>query len=631
MRRTSQIAVLVLLFVFGLAVGHATAAIYVQRKTIGPAARPQTVRRGPNDPTDDNVVDAYARDVVAGRVPAGRYHRLACERHLRDRAREGTEGFPYRFELARAERFFRFSEKLKHYKGEWAGQPIVLQPYQKFRLGSVFGWVHTETGLRRFRTAYNEIPRKNGKSLEAAIVALYVTFFDGEPGAEGYCLATKLGQAMFVFRDAKKLVASSGLKERIKPAAKALSRADSESKLAPLGANPEDGLNPHLIVIDEFHKLVNRDLIDVMETATGARRQPLFFYITTAGDDLVSPCGDQHQYACQVLDGVFVDETLFAFIAHADVEDDWLDERTWAKANPNWNVSIKPDDMRALATKARNMPSAAATFKQKRLNLWVNTAAPWLSIDGWRAGQTTGDLEQLRGRACWVGVDLASKIDLAAAAFVFPPANLRRRPPTEEDAGEDEAAAAPAKEPWRYLVKCVTPAETLVERARRDRAPYEQWVADGHLITTPGNRIDQDAILNVIVTTARDLGLEVRHVGVDPWNAGNIEKDLQEAGFNVVEVPQTFAYLSAPSKEFEAEVLDACADAGGNPLMAWMVSNAVVQRDGKDNIQPIKRNSRGRIDGVVAALIAKALVLRAPDQAPSVYLTRGVLDLGDFV
>jgi hypothetical protein len=166
-------------------------------------------------------------------------------------------------------------------------------------------------------------------------------------------------------------------------------------------------------------------------------------------------------------------------------------------------------------------------------------------------------------------------------------------------------------------------AETLVERARRDRAPYEQWVADGHLITTPGNRIDQDAILDTIVTTARSLQLEVRHVGVDPWNAGNIEKDLQEAGFNVVEVPQTFAHLSAPSKEFEAEVLDAAADAGGNPLMAWMVSNAVVQRDGKDNIQPIKKNSRGRIDGVVASLIAKALVLKAPDQQPSVYLTRG--------
>jgi phage terminase large subunit-like protein len=342
------------------------------------------------DSGGDNVVDAYAIDVVKGRLPAGKYHKLACERHLNDRHRERTlpGAFPYRFELAKAERLFRFSARLKHYKGEWAGQPILLQPFQQFRLGSIFAWTHVDTGLRRIRSAYNELPRKQGKSLEAAVVANYTTFFDNEPGAEGYCLATKLGQAMFVFRDAKKLVLSSGLKDKIKPNAKSLYRADSESFLKPLGANPEDGLNPHLIIIDEYHKLKDRALIDVMETATGARRQPLNFQITTAGDDERSPCGTQHHYACQVLERVVDDETFFAFIAHADAEDDWLDEATWAKANPNWNVSIKPDDMRALATKARHMPAAAAEFKQKRLNIWVNTDAPWLSIEGWRAGQS---------------------------------------------------------------------------------------------------------------------------------------------------------------------------------------------------------------------------------------------------
>ncbi len=575
----------------------------------------------------ENVVDVYARDVVEGRVPAGKYHRLSCERHLRDRAREGTPGFSYRFDLARAERFFRFAAKLKHYKGEWAGTPIALQPYQQFRLGSIFGWRHVETGLRRFRTAYNEIPRKNGKSLEAAVVALYVTFFDGEPGAEGYCLATKLGQALFVFRDAKKLTLSSGLKDRIKVNARTLSRADSESKLAPLGANPEDGLNPSLIIIDEYHKLKTRDLVDVMETATGARRQPLNFQITTAGNDPVSPCGDQHDYACKVLDGVFIDETFFGFIAHIDVDDDWLDERSWQKANPNWNVSIKPDDMRALAQKARNMPSAAAQFKQKRLNVWTNADAPWLSLEGWRAGQTTWSLEDMRGRACWIGVDLSSKIDLAAVAFAFPPATFRRKPAPADDVDDDhgldddEAAdvdegtppSAVPLEPWRFHVRSYTPADTVVERSRRDRAPYEQWIDGGYLFTKPGNRIDQDGIFDDLVATAKAFDLKVRAVGFDPWNAGTIEKDLENAGFLVVEVPQTFAHLSGPAKEYEADVLDGKVDVGGNPLLAWNAANAVCQRDGKDNIQPIKKRSRGRIDGVVASLIARKLAAGSDD------------------
>src|SRR5580765_5749383 len=291
-----------------------------------------------------HLIDAYARDVAARRVPAGKYHRLACVRHLRDRVRERSADFPYVLDLARVDRFVRFAAQLRHYKGEWAGQFITLQPHQVFRLGSVFGWIHVATGLRRFRTAYNEIPRKNGKSLEAAIVSLYATFFDHEPGAEGYIIATKHEQAKIVWNDAKRLSESSGLggparlQRRITVLAANLHRDVFAQKLEPLGADKDstDGLNPHLIVVDEFHAHKDRGLIDVMETATGARRQPLNFQITTAGDDPMTPCGDQHDYACQVLDGVLVDETFFAFIAHADVDDDPFAETTWRKANPNY-------------------------------------------------------------------------------------------------------------------------------------------------------------------------------------------------------------------------------------------------------------------------------------------------------
>src|SRR5262245_59274519 len=261
-----------------------------------------------------NDIDAYARDVVGGRVTAGKYHRAACVRHLRDRQREATPEFPYRFDAERAERFFRFAERLKHYKGEWSGQNIRLQPYQRFRLGSIFGWTQIATGLRRFRTAYNEIPRKNGKSLEAAIVALYVTFFDGEAGAEGYTIATKREQARVVFDDAKRLVKTSGLKARIAGSEHKhgnLYHERSASKLQPLGADSDsiDGLNPHLLINDEFHAQKDRGLLDVLETATGARSSPLNFQITTAGSDLLTPCGDQHEYAVKILRGVLRDET----------------------------------------------------------------------------------------------------------------------------------------------------------------------------------------------------------------------------------------------------------------------------------------------------------------------------------
>jgi phage terminase large subunit-like protein len=534
-------------------------------------------------------IDAYARDVIAGRVPAGKYHRLACVRHARDREREGTRAFPYRLDLARADRFIRFAEQLRHYKGQWAGRLIHLQPHQQFRLGSLVGWVHRATGLRRFRTHYNEIPRKNGKSLEAAIVALYLTFFDGEPGAEGYCIATKREQAKIVFNDCKRLVQSSGLRSRISVLMANLHRDDTASKLQPLGADADstDGLNPSLLIVDEFHKHKTRDMIDVMETATGARLQPTNFQITTAGDDPLSPCGDQHDYACKILERTLVDETFFAFIAHADPGDDWTAEATWRKANPNYGVSVLPADLHALATKAINMPPAAAAFRQKRLNLWENATTPWLSVDGWRRGQTAWSYAEMAGERCFVGVDMSSKIDLTAVVLLFPPTEARRS--------------------WRIIAWCLTPEETLDERAHRDRAPYRQWLGGErqYLRTNPGNRIDQDLVRAMINEAAGLYHIEA--VGLDPWNVGNLVAHLQTDGFEVVEIPQNIGQMSGPAKDFEADVLDGLVDAGGNPLLAWCVSNAVVQRDQKDNIYPVKKRSRGRIDPVIAALLARKL------------------------
>jgi phage terminase large subunit-like protein len=561
-----------------------------------------------------NEIDAYAEAVVAGTVPAGKFHRLACARHLRDRAREGTPEFPFRFDLAKAERFFRFAENLKHYKGQWAGEFIKLQPYQKFRLGSLFGWVHGVTGLRRFRTSYSEIPRKNGKSLEAAIVLLYGTFYDGEAGAEGYTIAVKRDQAKLVFNDAKRLVQSSGLKTRIKVLVSNLHRDDTASKAEPLGADHDstDGLNPNIYIVDEMHAYKDRGLIDVMETATGARLQPIGFQITTAGDNPVSPCGDQHDYACKVLEGILVDETFFAFIASADPGDDWLDERTWAKANPNYGVSVMVDDMRALATKAKGMPSAAATFKQKRLNLWVNATAPCLSIDGWRTGQSSWEEADLLHEPCFAGIDLASKIDLCAVSLLFPP--------------------APGRPSWRLIQRIWTPEDSLADRAHRDRAPYPVWVQQGWLKTTPGLRIDH-GVVKAWLLEAREL-YDIEVIGFDPWHADKLIDELIAEGFakeQVLEVAQTYLGMSSACLAMQADILSGAIDARGCPVTSWAVSNVVGQKDGKDNLMFAKGKSRGRIDPVIAATIARALQLRQPAPVESVYLERGVKSLADYL
>lgn len=549
-----------------------------------------------------NPVDAYAREVVAGQVPAGKYHRLACVRHLKDRAREQTPGFPYRFDWAHAGRFLSFARKMKHYKGrQFAGTLFEPTPFQVFRLGSIFGWRHATTGYRRFTTAYNEIPRKQGKSFEAAIVGVYVTFFEGEPGAEGYCLATKEKQARIVFDAMKTLVKSSGLSSRIKVNASNLHREATESKLEPLGSDSDttDGLNPHFIGTDELHAFKVRGLLDVVESATGARANPLHFQITTAGDDLVSVCGDQHDYACKILDGVLGDDpstlAFFACIAHADDTDDPWSEATWKKANPHWGISVDPDDLRKLAAKAQHMPSAAAEFKQKRLNLWVNTSAPCLSMEGWKKGQTSWTWEDMIHESCFVGIDLASKIDLMVLAFLFPPTIGRAS--------------------WRMLNYIWTPEETLKDRALRDRAPYQVWVDQGWMTTQPGPMMTTRPIREVLAKHRHDFDIEA--IGLDEWHAEKLIDDLKDDGFGerqVVVVPQRPAGMCNAEARFQAEVLAGRIDARRCPVTAWAASNVVNQPDGNGNVFFTKnpKKMRGRIDPIKGPTIAMSLALRMP-------------------
>jgi phage terminase large subunit-like protein len=267
---------------------------------------------------------------------------------------------------------------------------------------------------------------------------------------------------------------------------------------------------------------------------------------------------------------------------------------------------VNPADLAAKVTKARGMPSAQATYKQKHLNLWINASAPWLSIDGWRKGQTTSwDASDLTGRECFVGIDLSAKLDLTAMIALFPEA---LSPPQVWRTGHHTSRHRILRWVW-------TPEETLVERAHRDRAPYPQWKTDGFLWTTPGTRVDHQVIRAALVDLRSFAN--IRAVGFDPWHADQLIQQLTEIdGFPkdlILEVPQTYKGMSSGCLALEAAVLAGEVDAQGDPLMTWAVGNAVVQRDGKDNIYPVKKRSRGRIDPVMALCIAEALALRTGD------------------
>lgn len=564
------------------------------------------IARGCTEPIEDDPATGYARAVVAGSVIVGPFVRLACARHLRDLdtgAARGLVWFP-----AQAAYVFGVSRFVRHSKGEWRGKRLDLDPWQKFVVGSAFGWYRRAGNdlVRRFRTVYCEVPKKNGKSTMCSLVGLVGLKFDAEPGAEIYAAASARKQALLVFNDAKEMVRTSPeLRDHIAILMSNLSDADSYSKFEPISSdeNTGDGVNPHFVIIDELHRIKTRGLRTALTQGFGSRRQPMEWVITTAGDDRPgTPYDEEHNYAVKVLEQVLEDDGYFAYIACPDEDDPWDDPATWAKANPGYRVSVKHEDLAARALKARSSAAELADFKRFRLNLRTSDAQAAIKAEIWRRNsQGRIDEAALQGRACFTAVDLSSKIDISAAVHLFPPA------------GDDLK--------WTILPRFWTPADTLTERAERDRAPYGRWVEQGFLFATPGNRVDYRAIVEQLIADAARF--RFHDVAFDPYNAGTIEQDLATEGFAVVEFGQTMANYNQPAKEFLAMLLDGAFEHGGNPVLGWMASNVVMITDSKENKMPSKRHSTGRIDGISAAIMALGRAQAHDD--PSVYDTRGIL------
>ncbi len=573
--------------------------------------------------------------MTAARVP-GKYERLWAERHARDLAlcaQPGGHPRGLRWSPSAGARAVQFIEGLcTHHKGEWAGRPLILNDIQREIFTQVFGWLRAD-GTRRYRTAYVEVARKFGKSTIAGGLGLFMLVADGEQGAEVYSSATKKDQAAIVWKDAAAMVkASAKLKRFVKVQRNNLSCERMGSKFEPLSADSStmDGLNPSCNLVDELHAHKDRGVWDVLDTAMGARRQPLTLAITTAGKyDPESIGWQMHDYAQKVLEGVIEDDSFFAFIAAADEppkgqEGYYFTEAALRQANPGYGVSPKADYLSKQAEKAQNQPSFLNTYKQLHLNIWTETVTRWLSLENWAACESVelnhaASLERektLEGLVCFGGLDLSSKLDLSAFVLVFP------------GAGDS----------IDVLCRFWLPENTMAQYSKKKQNHYATWARDGWLSVTPGDVIDYDFIraeIRALCGGVDDKGATVparfkmKELAFDPWGATQLATQLMAEGHQLTEVRQGYKSLSEPSKDLEAKTVSKKVRHASNPVLRFCAANAVVTTDSAGNIKPDKEKAVGRIDGIVATVMALSRFVNAPPPETGSYLdSGGVMVLG---
>lgn len=513
------------------------------------------------------------------------------------------------FDEAKAQHAVNFINCLKHTKGRWRGVPFELLPWQDTIIREVFGTVK-DNGYRQYNTAYVEIPKKNGKSELAAAVALYMTCGDGEWGAEVYGCASDRQQASIVFDVAVEMVDQCpALKKRIKPvmSVKRLVYKPTNSFYQVLSAEAytKHGLNVHAVIFDELHAQPNRELFDVMTKGSGdARTQPLFFLITTAGNDRNSVCFEQHQKAEDIILERKIDPAFYPVIYGAKDDADWSSEKVWYQTNPSLGYTIDIEKVRNAYLSAKDNPAEENIFRQLRLNQWVKQSTRWMQMEKWDACDFAVDEVELIGRECYGGLDLSSSTDITAFVLIFPPR-------TEE-------------EKYIILPYFWIPEENMRLRVRRDHVPYDVWEQQGFLKTTEGNVIHYGFIERFI----DDLGkkFHIKEIAFDRWGAVQMVQNLEGLGFTVVPFGQGFKDMSPPSKELMKLTLEKKLAHGGHPVLRWMMDNIFIRQDPAGNIKPDKEKSTEKIDGAVATIMALDRAIRNNgNNEGSVYDGRGIL------
>lgn len=502
-----------------------------------------------------------------------------------------------------------FIESLCHTKGTWAGKPFALIDWQEQIIRDLFG-VLKPNGYRQFNTAYIEIPKKQGKSELAAAVALLLLCGDGEERDEVYGCAADRNQAKIVFDVAVDMVRfCPALSKRVKilESQKKITYLPTNSSYQVLSADVANkhGFNTHGVIFDELHTQPNRKLFDVMLQGSGdARMQPLYFLITTAGNDINSICYEVHQKAIDIAEGRKVDPTFYSVIYGAAEDEDWTDPEVWKKANPSLGITVGIDKVQAACESAQQNPGEENAFRQLRLNQWVKQSVRWMPMDKWDACAFPVSEDDLEGRICYGGLDLSSTTDITAFVLVFPPLD-------EEDK-------------YYILPYFWIPEETLDLRVRRDHVPYDLWERQGTLMTTEGNVVHYGYIEKFIERLGERFN--IREIAFDRWGAVQMVQNLEGLGFTVVPFGQGFKDMSPPTKELMKLVLEEKIAHGGHPVLRWMMDNIFIRTDPAGNIKADKEKSTEKIDGAIATIMGLDRAIRCGnDTGASVYDSRGLL------
>ena len=553
----------------------------------------------------DSMGWQYAQRVVSGEQPAAQSLKNACQRALSDLKKSKSKNSTYYYDEAAANHVIKFFGFLSHLKGPLANKPLELADWQIFIVCQLYGWKRCSDNYRRFRTAYIEVPRKSGKSTFCSGLTLYSLIADGENAAEVYAAATTRDQARIVFGDAQAMVKKSPqLLEHLKCHRSATLHDASGSKFEPLSsdAGSLEGRSPSFSVVDEVHVHKTSEIWDVLNVASGARAQPIIFAITTAGTNREGICYEIREYCLKVLDPNLTvdDDTFFAAIWGIDDGDDWRDPEVWKKANPGYGISVFPDDLERMAKQAMESPSAETNFRTKRLNQWMSSSSAWISSYDWDA--TAGSrppIEHFNGKPCYIGLDLASVSDFASMAIIF----------------VEDGKMYP-------YVQHYLPEDTVANANGFIGNKYREWTEAGYITTTPGNITDLSYIEEDVLKAMGQFN--VREIAYDAYGATQLSASLIDKGAPMVKFSQGIMSMSDPSKELEKAVKAQNIFHGGDPVLAWMLSNCVVYTDPNDNIKIKKEGEKNKIDGIIALVMALGRLKVNGGLVQNVYSKRGL-------
>ncbi len=566
------------------------------------------------------VLIDYSERVLEGEIIACQKHKWACQRFLRDVKRQGTEEFPYIFNEKKAIRFLKWMTYFKHSKGVLAGEYIDPHEIQIFIFGNIYGWVHKDTGYRRFKKAYWQVARKNAKSQSLALVGLYETIANDESASEVYCAATKRDQAKIVWKEAELMVRKSKpLEDKVEIKYGEIRHIKTNSFMKTLSkedGQKGDGLNPQCGIIDEYHAHDTTEFYDIITSGMAARKQPLLMIITTAGFDINKPCYNvEYNYVSQILDpnNPVENDEYFVMINELDKDkegnliDDIRDEGCWIKANPilcsyKEGVNYLRGELKA----ALDVPEKMRNFLTKNMNVWVNAREHgYMDLNKWKICGTE-KLPDLENRECYVGIDLSSKLDLTSVGFEFP---------------MDDGS-------YVVLSHSFMPEGRFQEKINTDKIPYDLWHSQGWITLTDGDVVDYRYIQDYIVAQAEKNGWIIKEICYDPYNATQFANEMADEGYEMVEIRQGVKTLSEPTKNFRELVYSQKIIHDNNPVLTWAIGNAVTRQDHNGNIMLDKSKATQRIDPITAVINAHVrAMVNEPKKKKSVYEDHDILVL----